>query len=59
MLVNESNIVNPIIGCNVLQELIGKHNSGPETDEIASILVSSLPQKTAGNVNAIIDCIRK
>ena len=59
MLATASNIDNLIIGYNVLQELIVKYNSGSETDEIASILGSSLPQKIAGNLNAIINCIRK
>ena len=59
MLATASNIDNLIIGYNVLQELIGKCNSGSETDEISSILGSSLPQKIAGNLNAIINCIRK
>ena len=45
MLVTESNIDSPIIGYNVLQELIGKYNSGSETDEIASISGSNLPNQ--------------
>eukprot|EP00794_Sanderia_malayensis_P003899 gene3899-4443_t len=58
MLVTESNIDNPIIGYNVLEELVGKYDGSLGTDEITLLLKNSLPRKIAGNVNAIINCIQ-
>ena len=58
MLVTESHIDHPIIGYNVLEQLVCKYDTSSEIDEIVLVLSDSLPDVVVGNINSLVDCIR-
>ena len=58
MLVTESTLDHPIIGYNVLEQLVSKCDTNSETEEIISLLSDSLPDVVVGNLNSLVDSIR-
>ena len=58
MLVTESPLDHPIIGYNVLEQLVSKCDTNSKTEEIISVLSDSLPDVVVGNLNSLVDSIR-
>ena len=58
MLVTESPLDHPIIGYNVLEQLVSKCDTGLETEGVISVLSNSLPNVVVENLNSLVDSIR-
>ena len=58
MLATESPLDHPIIGYNVLGQLVSKCDTNSETEEIISVSSDSLPDVVVGNLNSLVDSIR-
>ena len=58
MLVTESPLDHPIIGYNVMEQLVSKCDTGLETEGVISVLSNSLPNVVFENLNSLVDSIR-